>query len=96
MVGRELVPHTGEAVAVFRLGQSQEARLWLEDYGSTSPKVEAAMEKINISRDSKNCGTNGASPGATTAGIVAVRPLGRDLHPRRWARWCYDFETIVT
>jgi hypothetical protein len=49
VVGHELAPHTDEAVAVFRPGQSQEARVWLEDYGwSRAPNFEAAMEKINI------------------------------------------------
>ena len=48
VVGRKLVPHTDEAVAVFRRGQSRDARVWLEDYGwSRAPKFETAMGMIN-------------------------------------------------
>ena len=48
VVGRKLVPHTDEAVAVFRPSQCRDARAWLEEYGwSRAPNFETAMEMIN-------------------------------------------------
>jgi hypothetical protein len=48
VVGHGLVPHSDDAVAVFRRGQFRDARVWLEDYGwSRAPSFGAAMEMIN-------------------------------------------------
>jgi hypothetical protein len=47
IVGHELVSYGDEAVRVFRLGESEDARVWLGDYGwARAANFEAAMEMI--------------------------------------------------
>ena len=47
IVGHELVPHSDDAVAVFRPEQSADARAWPEGYGwRRAPNFEAGMEKL--------------------------------------------------
>jgi hypothetical protein len=68
IIGHELVPHNDDAVAVFRRGQSEDARVWLQRYGwSRTPNFEAAMEKIKnaLSPDGNE---DGARQGGNTDG----------------------------
>jgi hypothetical protein len=47
VVGEALVPHSDDAVAVFRRGQYQQVRDWLEGYGwGKAPGFETAMRNI--------------------------------------------------
>jgi|SRR5271166_1137149 len=68
VVGHKLFPHSNDAVAVFRRGQSRDARVWLEDYGwSRAPSFEAAMEMINAALSTggsrRNVGRTGNAAG---------------------------------